>query len=319
MEKDAKIYVAGHRGLVGSAIVRRLKEAGYNNLLLRTSQELNLIRQQDVHDFFRTEKPNYIFVAAAKVGGIIANRDAPIDFLYDNVMIEMNLMKAAAENRNEGGTEGTKKVLFLGSSCIFPKFAPQPIPESSLLSGYLEPTNEAYAIAKIAGLKLAEYYNRTAGMNFISAMPPNLYGPGDNFHPDHSHVIPGLIRRFHEAKLNGVQKVEVWGSGNPLREFLYVDDLADGCVFLMEKYDDAQFINIGSGNEITIADLARAIKKVVGYTGEIFFDSTKPDGTPRKVLDHSRIQKLGWSSKVPLLEGLSRTYQWYQASLASKA
>jgi GDP-L-fucose synthase len=304
MEKTAKIFVAGHRGLVGSAIVRKLIECGYKNLILKTSQEVNLVRQEETERFFETFKPEYVFVAAAKVGGIIANRDAPTEFLYDNLMISMNVMNSAAK-------AGVKKLMFLGSSCVFPKFAPQPIKESALLTGALEVTNEAYAIAKIAGLKLAEYYKIEHHRDFISVMPPNLYGPGDNFHPDHSHVIPGLIRRFHEAKINKLKEVVVWGTGTPLREFLYVDDIADGCVFLMENFSEHSFINLGSGEEVTIKQLAETIKDVVDYKGRLTFDSEKPDGTPRKIMDSSRARALGWKPTVNLHEGLKITYEWY--------
>lgn len=306
MEKNAKIYVAGHRGLVGSAIVRALKKAGYENLVLKTSAELDLTSQQATVDFFKNEKPEYVFVAAAKVGGIIANREGPVDFLYQNIMIEMNVIRSAADH-------GVKKLMFLGSSCIFPKHAEQPIKESSLLTGPLEPTNEAYAIAKIAGLKLTEFYARERGKNFISVIPPNMYGPGDNFHPSHSHVIPGLIRRFHEAKLANASEVVVWGTGTPLREFLYSEDLAEGCLFLMEHYHELGFINLGSGEEVSIKVLAEIIKEVVGFKGEIKFDSSKPDGTPRKIVDSSRIRSLGWQPKVKLSEGLQEAYRYFLA------
>lgn len=308
MEKNAKIYVAGHRGLVGSAILNLLKKEGYTNLITRTSQELNLIRQEPTELFFKQEKPEYVFMAAAKVGGILANRDHPSEFLYDNAMIEMNLIKAAADN-------DVKKLMFLGSSCIFPKLAPQPLREDSLLTSALEPTNEPYAIAKIAGLKLTEYYFKQHGKAFISVMPPNMYGPGDNFHPDQSHVIPGLIRRFHEAKINQSPEIKIWGTGTPLREFMYSEDLASGCLFLMENYLEPGFINLGTGEEISIRQLAETIKEVVGYPGRLHFDLSMPDGTPRKVMDSSRIRKLGWAPKVKLFDGLTRAYQWYVGSL----
>ncbi|MBU6154226.1 MAG: GDP-L-fucose synthase [Bdellovibrionales bacterium] len=306
----SKIYIAGHRGMVGSAVARELKARGYQNLVSRTSQELDLTRQESVQEFFANEKPQIVVLAAAKVGGILANSQNLTEFLYQNLMIEMNVIRAAAE-------AGVKKLLFLGSSCIYPKLAPQPLKEEYLLTGALEPTNEAYAIAKIAGLKLTEYYNREQGRAFISAMPSNLYGPGDNYHPDHSHVIPGLIRRFHEAKLGDLPEVKVWGSGTPLREFLYVDDLARACVFLLESYDEPGFLNVGSGGEITIRDLASLIAKTVGFTGQITFDSTKPDGTPRKVMDSSKIRALGWKPQVSLEAGLSLAYQDFLGKSAS--
>ena len=298
----SKIHIAGHRGMVGSAIVRELQNRGYRNFVLKSSRELDLTRQSAVEEFYRTEKPEVVVVAAAKVGGILANSTQLTEFLYQNLMIEANLIRSAAEC-------GVKKLLFLGSSCIYPKFAPQPLQEESLLSGPLEPTNEAYALAKIAGIKLAEYYNREHGLKFISAMPSNLYGPGDNYHPDHSHVIPGLIRRFHEAKMKSLPGVGVWGSGTPLREFLHVDDLARACVFLLENYEASRFLNVGSGEEITIRDLATLIAQVTGYPGRIEFDSTKPDGTPRKVMDSSKIQALGWRARISLEEGLKQAYQ----------
>lgn len=307
-ELNSKIWVAGHRGMVGSAIVRELKKQGYENLVFRTSNELNLTCQGKVDDFFKAEKISHVVLAAAKVGGILANSEQPTEFLYDNLMISSNVIRAAA-------THGVQKLLFLGSSCIYPKMAPQPLKEESLLSGYLEPTNEAYAIAKIAGLKLTEYYNRQHGKKFISAMPSNLYGPEDNFHPDHSHVIPGLIRRFHEAKINQIPEVKVWGTGTPLREFLYVDDLAEACVFLLKNYDHAQFLNVGSGDEVSIQVLANLISKTVGYLGKIQFDSSKPDGTPRKVMDSGKIHQLGWKSKISLQQGLITAYQSYLKKL----
>jgi len=301
MSKDSKIYVAGHRGMVGSALVRRLKSQGYNNIITRTSKELDLKRQADVEKFFSEEKPDYVFLSAAKVGGIVANNTYPADFMYENMMIEMNVIKSAFDNR-------VKKLLFLGSSCIYPRLAPQPIPETSLLTGSLEPTNEAYALAKISGLKFCEYLNRQYGTSYISVMPSNLYGPNDNYHPENSHVIPGLIRRFHEAKIKGAEEMVVWGTGKVLREFLYVDDLADACVYLMNTYSGNETVNIGIGKEISIADLADLIKKVVGYKGKIVFDTTKPDGTPRKLLDVTKLNRLGWTYKTEIEEGLKKTY-----------
>ena len=302
MKLKDKIYVAGHRGMVGSAVVNELKKQGFQNIVFRTSNDLDLTQQSQVVSFFSEEKPNYVVLAAAKVGGILANSEHPTEFLYQNLMIASNVIHAAAES-------GVEKLLFLGSSCIYPKFAPQPLKEESLLSGSLEPSNEAYAIAKIAGLKLAQYYNSQHGKKFISAMPCNLYGIGDNYHPDQSHVIPGLIRRFHEAKIENKKEVLVWGSGTPLREFLYVDDLAEACVFLLKNYENSQFLNVGSGEEITIKNLAQLIAKTVGYLGNIQFDSSKPDGTPRKVMDSGKIQKLGWKSKTPLELGLKKAYE----------
>jgi len=302
MNQSEKIYVAGHRGMVGSAIIRELRKQGYQNIVFRSSQELDLSQQTKVEQFFKEERPASVVLAAAKVGGILANSEQPTEFLYQNLMIASNVIHAAA-------TAGVEKLLFLGSSCIYPKFAAQPLQEESLLTGALEPTNEAYAIAKIAGLKLTEYYNRQHGKKFISAMPSNLYGPEDNYHPDHSHVIPGLIRRFHEAKINNAPVVKVWGTGTPLREFLYVDDLAEACVFLLGSYQGAQFLNVGSGQEVTIQNLAQLIAKTVGFSGSVQFDASKPDGTPRKVMDSSKIQQLGWKSKTSLDEGLKKAYE----------
>ena len=302
MKTESKIYIAGHRGMVGSSVVRELKKQGFNNLVFRTSQELDLTQQSKVEEFFKNEKPTHVVLAAARVGGILANSEHPTEFLYQNLMIASNVIHSAAES-------GVEKLLFLGSSCIYPKMAPQPLKEVCLLSGSLEPTNEAYAIAKIAGLKLTEYYNRQHGKKFISAMPSNLYGPGDNYHPDQSHVIPGLIRRFHEAKINKTPIVKVWGTGTPLREFLYVEDLAEACVFLLKNYQLPDFLNVGSGDEVTVKALAESIAKTVGYTGSIQFDSGKPDGTPRKVLDSGKIHQLGWKSKMPLEQGLKLTYE----------
>lgn len=302
MEKDAKIYVAGHRGMVGSAIVRKLNAEGYNNIVTRTSKELDLRRQDQVEDFFAQEKPDYVFMAAAKVGGIVANNTYPADFMYDNMMIEMNVIKNAHKN-------GVEKLLLLGSSCIYPRMATQPIQEDSLLTGTLEKTNEAYALAKISGLKYCEYLNTQYGTDYISAMPTNLYGPNDNYHPENSHVLPALIRRFHEAKLNNDEEVVVWGTGKVLREFLYVDDLADASLHLMEHYSGNEPINIGTGKDLSIAELASLVKTVVGYEGDIVYDTSKPDGTPRKLLDVSKLSDMGWSYKTELEEGIKLAYQ----------
>ncbi|MCI9286153.1 MAG: GDP-L-fucose synthase [Muribaculaceae bacterium] len=301
MEKDAKIYVAGHRGMVGSAIVRELRKQGYNNIVTRTHSQLDLVNQQAVNKFFIAEKPDYVFLAAAKVGGIAANDAAPADFLYDNMMLEMNVIRAAWRN-------GCRKLLFLGSSCIYPRMAPQPMPESCLLTSSLEKTNEAYALAKISGLKYCEYLRRQHGADFISVMPTNLYGPGDNYHPEHSHVLPALIRRFHEAKEQGLEKVVCWGDGSPLREFLYVDDLAQLCVFLMNNYSDAETVNAGSGKEITIKELAGLVASTVGFGGKIEWDTTRPNGTPRKLLDVSKATRLGWTYSTELPDGLRMAY-----------
>lgn len=300
MERTAKIFVAGPKGMVGSAILRLLRKKGFENILLKSSLELDLRNQDKVEEFFSTSRPEYVFLAAAKVGGIFANQSKPAEFLYDNVMIEMNVINAAQKY-------GVKKLLFLGSSCIYPKFAPQPIKEESLLSGALEVTNEGYALAKICGLKYCQYLNEHLGKKFISAMPTNLYGPNDNYHPFNSHVLPALLRRIYEAKQKGLGKVVIWGSGNPLREFLYADDLAEACLFLMEEYEDSSTINIGSGREISIKDLAFLIKKVVGYEGELEFDEKMPDGTPRKLLDCSRINAMGWVPHTKLEDGLKKT------------
>lgn len=302
MDKKAKIYVAGHRGMVGSAIFRRLQKQGYNNLVYRDSASLNLTRQDAVEQFFETEKPEYVFLAAAKVGGILANNTYRADFLYENLMIQNNVIHAAH-------THGVKKLLFLGSSCIYPKMAPQPLREDYLLTGTLEPTNEPYAIAKIAGIKLCEAYHDQYGCNFISAMPTNLYGIGDNYHPENSHVLPALIRRFHEAKEAGHPSVTVWGSGQPRREFLFADDAADACLFLMQEYNDNRIVNIGTGEDLTIADLALLVKKVIGYAGEIIWDRSKPDGTPRKLMDVSRLHAAGWKHTVDLETGIRIAYQ----------
>jgi len=303
MEKSAKIFVAGHRGLVGSAIVRKLKDQGYSDIVLRDRSQLDLLNQSAVHDFFRTIRPDYVLHAAGKVGGIWANKTKQADFLYENLMVAANVIHAAAEH-------GTQKLLFLGSSCIYPKFAPQPIPESALLSSELEPTNEAYAIAKIAGLKLCSTYRSQHGKNFISAMPTNLYGINDNFDLVSSHVLPALIRKFHDAKTEGKSEVTLWGSGKPLREFLFVDDLADALVTLMDKYEEEQTINVGSGDEVTILELSSIVSEVVGFRGRVVFEASKPDGTPRKGLDSTRMRKLGWKPKHTLAEGIRQTYDW---------
>lgn len=304
MNKDSKIYIAGHRGMVGSAIIRRLNELGYNNIIHRELNELDLRRQLEVEKFFEEEKPEYVFLAAAKVGGIHANNTYPAEFIYDNLMIEVNIIHSAYKY-------GVKKLLFLGSSCIYPKFANQPIKEEELLNGYLEPTNEAYAIAKISGIELCKFYRRQYGADFISAMPTNLYGINDNFDLETSHVMPALIRKFHEAKLNRDKEVVMWGTGTPKREFLYVDDLADGLIHLMNNYSDEIHLNMGTGEDIEIRELGEIIKKVVGYEGEIVNDTTKPDGTPRKLLDVTRLHNLGWKHKVELEEGIRTVYEWY--------
>ncbi|RME58860.1 MAG: GDP-L-fucose synthase [Candidatus Dadabacteria bacterium] len=303
MEKDALIYIAGHKGLVGSAVCRNLKAKGYRNLLTASRAELDLSRQADVEAFFKQNRIDYVIVAAAKVGGILYNSRYQVEFLYENLMIGANVIRAAAEN-------SVKKLLYLGSSCIYPRLSPQPIKEEYLLTGPLEPTNEGYALAKIAGLKLCEKYFKQYGKSFIAAMPTNLYGPGDNYHPEHSHVIPGLLRRFHEAKINRAKEVVVWGSGKVRREFLYVDDLAEALYILLEKYEEPEIINIGTGEDITIYDLAKTIKKVTGFDGRIVFDTSKPDGMPRKVLDVSKIKSLGWAPRYSLEEGLRASYRW---------
>lgn len=302
MNKSDKIYVAGHNGMVGSAIVRQLKSNGFNNLLVRTSKELDLTNQQAVNSFFETEKPDYVFLAAAKVGGIHANNVYRADFLYQNLMIEANVIHAAYLNN-------VTKLLFLGSSCIYPKMAPQPLKEEYLLTGFLEATNEPYAIAKIAGIKLCESYRRQYGCNFISAMPTNLYGPNDNYDLNNSHVLPALIRKFHTAKVENQPQVEIWGTGTPLREFLHVDDLAAACMFLMENYNEELFVNVGSGTDISIKDLALLVKKTVGYKGELVFNTSKPDGTPRKLMDVSRINQLGWKHNISLEYGIKTVYE----------
>lgn len=302
MEKGSKIYVAGHRGMVGSAIVRELERQGYTNIITRTHQELDLLRQEEVERFFEEERPEYVFLAAAKVGGIIANQSALADFMYENMMLEMNVIHSAWKN-------GCRKLEFLGSSCIYPKFAPQPMPENCLLTSALEPTNEAYALAKISGLKYCEYLNRQYGTDYISLMPTNLYGPNDNYHPEHSHVLPALIRRFHEAKEQGLDSVTCWGDGSPLREFLYVDDLANLCVFLMNHYSGNETVNAGSGKELTIKELTEKVARIVGYEGKIMWDTTRPNGTPRKLLDVSKAKALGWEAKVELDEGIRLAYE----------
>lgn len=304
MDKFSKIYVAGHRGLVGSAIVKSLKEKGYTNIITKTHKELDLMEQQDVRNFFRVEKPEYVFLAAAKVGGINANNTYPADFIYENLMIECNVIKAAHDF-------SAKKLLFLGSSCIYPKLAPQPIKEEYLLTGPLETTNEAYAVAKIAGLEMCKFFKRQYGDNFISCMPTNLYGPNDNFDLNNSHVLPALIRKFHEAKVTGADKVEIWGTGRPLREFLYVDDMADACVFLMENYDGEEHVNIGTGEEISIRDLAETVRDVVGFEGGLVFNADMPDGTPRKLTTVEKLHELGWRHKIHIKNGLRLTYNWY--------
>ena len=301
MEQHSKIYVAGHRGMVGSAIVRELERQGYHNLLLRTHSELDLTRQEAVERFFAGEKPEYVFLAAAKVGGIEANQSALADFMYENMILEMNVIHAAWKN-------GCKKLEFLGSSCIYPRMAPQPMKEDCLLTGALEKTNEAYALAKISGLKYCEFLNRQYGTDFISVMPTNLYGPNDNYHPEHSHVLPALIRRFHEAKVAGAEEVVCWGDGTPLREFLYVDDLANLCVFLMNHYSGNETVNAGTGKELSIKELTELVAKVVGFEGEIKWDTTRPNGTPRKLLDVSKAKALGWTYSTELEEGVRLAY-----------
>ena len=302
MEKNAKIYVAGHRGMVGSAIVRELQRQGYGNLLTAPHAELDLTRQEAVERFFAAEKPEYVFLAAAKVGGIMANAGALADFMYENMTMEMNVIHAAWKN-------GCKRLEFLGSSCIYPRLAPQPMPESCLLTGALEETNEAYALAKISGLKYCEYLNRQYGTDYLSVMPTNLYGPNDNYHPEHSHVLPALIRRFHEAKATNASEVVCWGDGSPLREFLYVDDLAELCVFLMNQYHGNETVNAGTGKEITIKALAELVAQIVGYKGKIAWDTSKPNGTPRKLLDVSKAAALGWRYKTELADGIRKAYE----------
>lgn len=302
MNKDEKIYIAGHRGMVGSAIKRKLEATGYTNLVYRTSAELDLRNQQAVSDFFEIEQPAYVLLAAAKVGGIWANNTYRADFLYDNLMIQNNIIHHAYK-------QNVKKLLFLGSSCIYPKLAAQPMKEDALLTGLLEPTNEPYAIAKIAGIKMCDAYRSQYGCNFISAMPTNLYGPNDNYDLNNSHVLPALLRKFHEAKESNTSLVEVWGSGSPLREFLHVDDLAEACVFLMEHYNEPGHINVGSGTEISIKELAEMIKEITGYEGELKWDDSKPDGTPRKLMDSTKLNNLGWKARINLHEGITRVYR----------
>lgn len=302
LEKNAKIYVAGHRGMVGSAIYRKLIKEGFTNLITRTSTELDLRNQQAVTDFFESEKPEYVFLAAAKVGGIIANNTYRADFLYENLCIQNNVIHQSYKT-------GVKKLMFLGSSCIYPKLAPQPLKEDYLLTGLLEETNEPYAIAKIAGIKMADAYRSQYGCDFISVMPTNLYGYNDNYHPQNSHVLPALIRKFHEAKVNDAPEVNIWGSGSPMREFLFADDLANACFFLMQEYSEPGFVNIGTGKDLTIKDLALLIKRIVGFEGTLTFDSSKPDGTPRKLMDVSKLHALGWKHKIELEEGIKLAYQ----------
>jgi len=316
MNKNSLIYVAGHKGLVGSAIVRKLQSEGYSNLFVRSHKELDLMRQAEVEAFFKTEKPEYVFLAAAKVGGILANNTYPAEFIYQNLLVESNVIHSAYE-------AGARKLLFLGSSCIYPRDCPQPMKEEYLLSGKLEPTNEPYAIAKIAGIKMCESYNRQYGTRFISVMPTNLYGPGDNFDLETSHVLPALIRKFHEAKASDKSRVTsdkwtsdekgvtLWGTGTPRREFLHVDDFADACVFLMNHYEGSEIINIGVGKDISISELAELIKEIVGFKGAIRYDRSKPDGTPRKLLDVNKLKALGWQARIPLREGIEMTYRWY--------
>jgi GDP-L-fucose synthase len=304
MNKDSKIYIAGHRGLVGSAIVRALEKAGYSNLILRTRAELDLFDQLAVRDFFEKEKPEYVFLAAARVGGIMANKTHPADFIRENLLIELNTIDAAYKNE-------VKKLLFLGSSCIYPKLASQPMTEDALLSGKLEETNQGYAVAKIAGIELCQSYNKQYGTNYISVMPTNLYGPNDNFDLVTSHVLPALLRKFHEAKKQGAPSVTVWGTGAAQREFLHVDDLADACLFLMNTYDGSDIVNIGTGEDLTIQQLVEDIRAVVGYAGDIVWDTTKPDGTPRKLLDVTKLHTLGWHHTISLPDGLAATYKWY--------
>ena len=304
MNKDSKIYVAGHKGMVGSAIVRKLKDLGYTKIITKSKKELDLTNQFQVSQFFHFEKPEYVFLAAAKVGGIKANDDFRGDFIYQNIMIQSNIIKSSHDN-------GVKKLLFLGSSCIYPKMSPQPIKEEYLLTGLLEPTNDAYAIAKIAGIKMCQDFNKQYRTNYISVMPTNLYGINDNYDLNNSHVLPALIRKFHEAKLEGKDRVEIWGTGTPKREFLYVDDLADACIHLMLNYNGSEIVNIGTGQDVTIAELAVGIKNIVGFEGDIYFNTDMPDGTPRKLLDVSKLKELGWTYKTSLIDGIKKTYRDY--------
>ena len=311
MKKESKIYISGHTGMVGSAILRALQKEGYNNIIFRTSKELDLRNQKDTEEFFEKEKPEYVFLASAKVGGILANNIYPADFMYDNIMIGMNVINSAYKNN-------VSKLLFLGSSCIYPKLASQPISEDSLLTGSLEPTNEAYALAKISGLKYCEYLNRQYKTNFITAMPTNLYGINDNYHPENSHVLPALIRKFHEAKQANAEKVVVWGTGNPKREFMFVDDLADACIYLMHNYEGDTTVNLGTGKDVTIKELALLISKIVDFKGTIEFDTSKPDGTPRKLLNVEKLASLGWKYKTELEEGVRITYSSYLDTKTNK-
>jgi len=330
MQRNERVYVAGHRGLVGSAILRKLQSEGYSNIVLRSHKELDLMRQSEVEAFFKAEKPEYVFLAAAKVGGILANNTYPAEFIYENLLVESNVIHSAYE-------AGVRKLLFLGSSCIYPRDCPQPMKEEYLLSGKLEPTNEPYAIAKIAGIKMCQSYNRQYGCRFISVMPTNLYGPGDNFDLETSHVLPALIRKFHEAKIREANLAEVastlkrsaprtstgsfvtiWGTGAPMREFLHVDDLADACVFLMNHYEESEIINIGVGKDISISELAELIKDIVGFKGAIRYDRSKPNGTPRKLLDVGKLKALGWQPKISLREGIELTYGWYVENMSDK-
>ncbi len=308
MEKTAKIYIAGHRGMVGSAIFRKLQSEGYTNIITRSSDTLDLREQDAVSVFFEKEQPEYVFLAAAKVGGIVANNTFRADFLYDNLQIQNNIIYNSYKY-------GVKKLMFLGSSCIYPKHAPQPLKEEYLLTGTLEPTNEPYAIAKIAGIKMCEAYRAQYGCNFISVMPTNLYGINDNYHPEHSHVLPALIRRFHEAKKNKAEQVEIWGTGTPLREFLFSDDLADACYFLMQNYNESEFLNIGTGKDLSIIELAELVKEIIGYQGNITLNTSKPDGTPRKLMDVSKLHELGWKHKIELAEGIKLAYEDYLKKL----
>ncbi len=304
MEKKSRIYVAGHKGMVGSAIVRKLKAKGYENIIERTRQELDLTNQQQVEVFFDENKPEYVFLAAAKVGGISANSTYPADFILENLLIECNIIKSAYRHN-------VKKLMFLGSSCIYPKMCPQPIKEEYLLTGPLEPTNEAYALAKISGLKMCQYFNQQYGTNFISVMPTNLYGPNDNFDLETSHVLPALMRKIYDGKINGKKSVELWGTGKPLREFLHVDDMADACVFLMESYNGNEFFNVGTGKDLSIKELSEMLRDVIGYKGELVFNPEKPDGTPKKLLDVSKLEQLGWKAKIDLRDGIKQTYEWF--------
>jgi len=310
VEKNSKIYIAGHRGMVGSAIYRKLQKEGYNNIITRSSRELDLRVQSDVEEFFEQEKPDYVFLAAAKVGGIIANNTYRADFLYENLQIQNNIIHSSYLN-------GVKKLMFLGSSCIYPKLAPQPLKEDYLLTGPLEPTNEPYAIAKIAGIKMCDAYRSQYGCNYISVMPTNLYGYNDNYHPQNSHVLPALIRRFHEAKINNSPEVTIWGTGSPKREFLFADDLAEACYYLMQNYDEEGLVNIGTGEDISIKDLALLIKDIIGYEGEINFDTSKPDGTPRKLMDVSKLHSKGWQHKIELRDGIKLAYEDFLAHQAN--